>query len=308
MEDHPKDVPATSDVVRPAVDGSSKFQPPSVWEHPELGLRKQLISFSFHSIDHPTELSECLVRFEDVLGLGNRESNYLSQPGEEQLVQMGSGETAVDFLIDRVVQQMYAGESSRINILTQGGDTIEFTLTLIEIRSSGYLYQLSPKEMLHWALAQKNHGVAMFKKWPAMAQRYFNQAAKGLISFKPFDVVTVEKDGISGEELYDLHDVVCLNVAACLLKERRYEDVLHVLQDATERTSDGVAGRLVSEKAVYRRALAHFHLKQLDEARTQIERINYSQNREQLALWKDIVKEQTVYQGNYARMVRKMFD
>lgn len=290
------------------IEEDAVFRPPVEWQKPELGLTKKLLCFSWVSIDLPTELSECLVRFDDIDGLGDRESAYLSLEGP-RVIQLGSGVTAVDFLVDIVFQHMYTGETSRVFIKTKSGDMIQFTATLLSIQTSRYLYQLSAKEMLDWALEQKNQGVAMFKKWPSIAQRYFNRAAKGLISFKPFDAINAEESDISGKQFQDLHDSVCLNIAACLLKEQRYEDVLHVLNESTDQPTDisNESDRPISEKAVYRRALAHFHLKQLDEARTQLERVNYGQNRDLLALWKKIVQQQSEYKDNYAKMVRKMF-
>lgn len=289
-----------------ASNSALKFTAPTEWQNAELGVRKKRLSLHWHSIDHPTELSECLVRFDDVRGLDDRESDYLRSVEAERLIQIGNAITGIDFLIDIVLQQMYTGETSRIEIDTRNGSQIAFTATLLKILSARYLYQLSAKEMCEWALARKTHGVAMFKKWPSMAQRYFNQAAKGLISHKPFDAA---KHGIAGHELQDMLDAICLNIAACLLKEKRYDDVLHVLADEATAGdgNDGPSRRTVSEKAVYRRALAHFHLNQLDEARTQLERVNYAQNRDQHALWKTIVQQQSEYQTNYAQMVRKMF-
>lgn len=309
MADNETDVSAVHEGVSPQSvnEKESVFRPLNEWFKPELGLGKKLINYSFVSIDHPTELSECLVRFGNIQGLDGRESNYLFVEAD-QVIQVGSGVTAVDFLIDIVVQQMYMGETSRVYIVTKKSTTINFTITLLKINTSRYLYQLSAQEMLQWALAQKNQGVLMFKKWPSMAQRYFNQAAKGLISFKPFDALITDDDATTGKELQDLHDSVCLNIAACLLKEQRYEDVLHVLRESTERTgSKNEPDPPISEKAAYRRALAHFHLKQLDEAKAQLDRVNYAQNRDLLSLWKQIVQQQTEYNTKYVKMVRKMF-
>lgn len=309
MANNETDVPAIYGRVCPEyIDEDAAFRPPADWQKPELGLRKRLLCFGWDSIELPTELSECMVRFDDIEGLGDRESNYLAAE-QVLMIQLGSAVTAVDFLVDIVFQHMYVGETSRVFIKTNSGDTIEFTATLLKIQTDRYLYQLSARETLQWALEQKNQGVVMFKKWPSIAQRYFNRAAKGLISHKPFDVIDPDEDGVLGKELQDLYDSVCLNIAACLLKEQRYEDVLHVLRDSTDTPNTGSeeSERKISEKAVYRRALAHFHLKQLDEARAQLERVNYAQNRDQLALWKQIVEQQTEYNDNYAKMVRKMF-
>lgn len=309
MASHPTNVPAAYDGVEPEfIDETAIFRPPVEWQKPELGLRKHLLLFSWVSIDHPTELSECLVRFDDIEGLGGRESNYLCDEGA-RVIQLGSAVTDVDFLVDIVFQHMYTGETSRVYINTKNGDTIVFTATLLAIQTARHLYQLSAKEMLQWALAQKNQGVAMFKKWPSIAQRYFNLAAKGLISFKPFDAIDPAVEGISGAQLQTLHDNVCLNISACLLKESRFDDVIHVLGDLTQIPEAGSdkSARMMPEKAVYRKALAHVQLSQLDEARELVECVDYAENPDLFNLWTVIVRKQSEYNEHYAQMVRKMF-
>lgn len=283
------------------------FRPPAEWEKPELGLSKKLLDFTWLSINRPTEFSEALVTFDDVVGLNNRQSTYLT--GQQTLIiHLGESDCPVDFLINIVFLNMYEGETSRVSIKTKSGDTIEFTASLLSIRETRYIYDLSPKEMYEWALEKKNLAVNMFKQSSSISQRYFNEAAKGLISHKPFDAISLEQGGIAGEQLQDLLDNICASLSACLLKEKRYEDVIYVLRDLTERTfnkDEPIPPHI--EKGIYRRAVAHCSLKQLDEAQTQVERLNFQRNAEINKLWKQIVQQQTEYKDKYADMVKKMF-
>lgn len=278
-------------------------QPKARWQCDKLGIRKELIDFKFVSVQKASVLSQCFVCFGNVEGLANRESVYLNQE-TEQWIRLGHARTPLDYAIEVILQEMFAGERSNVFVSTKTGESVSFSISLIEIQFGGYLFELSAKEMYEWASANKDNGVAMFKRYPSHAQRYFNDAAKGLISYKPFDGLTEEEHGITGDLMQTLFDQVSMNVAACLLKEQRYDEALSVLLEMTDRPDNGSP---LPEKAIYRRALAHLHLKQYEEAKEQLERINYKQNHEMMALYNRIVAEWNLYKNSYSNMVKKMF-
>lgn len=271
----------------------------SEWIDEERGLRKVLIAFNYSSMDKASELSECLVEFIDVVNLCGRESEYLNEPNEK-LIRIGDAATPIDCCVEIFIKQMFVGELSRCCITTKSSDCVEFSIKLKKINSIRYFYELSPIELYHVASKYKETGVKMYKKYPKFAQNYFNLAAKLLISLKPFDTLSESFDQeIDHESIQNLHDATYVNIAACLIKQNRYEDVIYVLKDLTE--------RIFNEKAIYRRALAHFHLKQYDEAKQQIERLNVKDNHEFHALYNRIVNEMREYNEMYANMVKKMF-
>lgn len=283
-------------------------RPALLWTDERLGLSKELLDFDFVAMEKPSELDVCEVTFADRLHCDGRESDFLPVLGAEEdgsearnvaVVSMRRARTPLDCMLAIVLREMMPGERSRVRIVTVAAITIQMTVELREIRKQPkrYLHQLSPIEMFDWATEQKESGVALFKCSAAQfAQAAFSDAAKGLISLKPFDKLT----DVKPERAQQLYWNVCQNLAACLLKEARYEDALYVLLDVTNAPD-------APERAIYRRSVAHFHLRQLDEARTQIERLNYAQNPEQRTLHEQIVKEQGKYSSEYSNMVRKMF-
>lgn len=274
------------------------------WNDEKRGLRKVLIAFNYTNMDKVSDLSECLVDISDVSNLHGRESEYLSDTGE-RLIRMGDAVTPIDCFVEIFIRQMFVGELSRCCVTTKTDEQIEFTIKLMRIDCPRYFYELSPKELHEIASKYKEQGVKMYKKYPAFAQNYFNLSAKLLISLKPFNTLDSReanesfKHQIDEQSLQTLHDGICSNIAACLIKQNRYEDALYVLNDLTERTNN--------EKGIYRRALAHLSLQQYDEARQQIERLNFRENHEFHALHNRIVSETKEYNERYAHMVKKMF-
>lgn len=280
---------------------------PTDWTDERRGLRKILISFAYTSVDKASELSECFVDIIDIVNLNGRDSEYLSET-KERLIRMGDALTPIDCYVEIFLKQMFVGELSRCSITTKSNEQIEFTLKLKAINSIRYYYELSPNELYDVASKYKENGVKMYKKYPEFAQNYFNLSAKLLISLKPFDSLNDRKGdspkpdknhGIDPNLLQTLHDGVCLNIAACLIKQNRHEDVLYVLKDLTERT--------FNEKGIYRRAVAHLSLKQYDEAKEQIERLNFKENHEFHSLHLRIMSEMKEYNKRYENMVKKMF-
>lgn len=277
------------------------------WTDEKRGLRKILIEFNYTNMDKASELSKCLVEIIDVTNPSDRESEYLSAGAiTDKWIQIGDATTPIDCYIDIFIKQMFVGESSRCFITTKRDDRIEFTIKLKEIQSNEYFYELSPKELYEVASKYKENGVKMYKKYPEFAQNYFNLSAKLLISLKPLKD-TSENDlaqrdinqKVDLKLIQSLHDGVYLNIAACLIKQNRYEDVLYVLKDLTDRSNN--------EKGIYRRALAHLNLKQYDEAKQQIERLNFKENHEFHNLHNRIVSEMRDYNEKYVNMVKKMF-
>lgn len=284
-------------------------RPEPVWLNDNLGIQKELLTFKFISMQRPSIRSKCRVILSNYAVNGgsdaganssSRNSSYLDRSVDcEQWIQLNTARSPLDFIIELVLQQMLAGEKSRCSVRTKCGEIIQFDIELCEVIFVGYLHQLNLVEMYDWAAATKANGVAMYKEYPKFAQRYFNDAAKALISFKPFDDAD-EEHGVTMAKVQTLFDSVCMNVAACLLKEGRYDETLAVLVEQTDRSDP-------MDKACYRRAVAHLNLKQYEEARQQLERFDWKHNREAAALHENVMQQWSAYKDTYSNMVKKMF-
>ncbi|GAB0097711.1 short-chain dehydrogenase TIC 32, chloroplastic [Sergentomyia squamirostris] len=250
-----------------------------------------------------SELSRCLINVSSIEDLNNRESDILSPRDREEIwIDLGSAKTPLDCYIEIFLREMLTGEKSRCIVSTKSGETVSFTIKLLRIDFRGYLYELPAREMVNLSKKYKENGVAMFKKYPLFAHDYFSRAAKCLLSLGPLqkDNQHPPLEDVAPEELQELLENNYSNIAACLLKESRNEDVINVL-NFTRRDHN------VQEKALYRKAQAHFNLKQYEEAKTDLERLNYRDNREALALWNKNQAEWKKYDEKYAKMVQKMF-
>lgn len=275
------------------------------WTDEKRGLQKDLITFEYQSMTKASDVSKCLVTISDVSGLrDNHDTEYLrSDSSIEHWVHLGDACTPIDYYIEIFLKQMLIGEISRCTIKTKSEHSIQFVLKIIRIEFGGYFYSKSVTELVHTVQHYKENGVKMFKKYPLFAHEYFSRAAKLLISCLPFDTLnerTMDIEESSPEFLEELLDTIHMNLAACLLKEKRYDEALHVLK-FTDRIEN------VPDKAIYRRAIAHFHLGQLDEAKLILERINYKEHKECNALYQTVVEKWKLSNDKYTQMVRKMF-
>ena len=297
MDNQQENVRAKYDVNKHLVD--------KVWTDEAKGLRKELISFRYNSIVKASELSKCCVEILDVQNPNPEKykKNYLLMIGEEFWVKIGHAVTPIDCYVEEFLKQMLINETSKCFITTKSSGTIEFTMRLKEIQFEGYFFEQSASKMYELAKLYKENGVKMFKDYPLFAHNYFNLAAKCLLSFNPFtDIQDVLEDGckIKKEDFEELLQNIYLNIAACLLKQQRYDDILHVLKFAMDQTEP-------SEKAVYRLALAYFHLNQFENAKNTIERINYKNNKDLVQLMANVAKYWKADNDKYSNMVKKMF-
>lgn len=271
------------------------------WRNDDLGLSKKCISYNYKSMAKASDCSKCFVRISNVECAPPRQSNYLSQQQEWFWIEIGAAECPIDICIEHLLQKMMSGETSKCGIQTKNDERIEFIIELSDVKFGGYLFELSPKDLYAYAKRLKDAGVKMFKQWPRFAHDNFNRAFKCLHTIKPFTEMNEE---ISTDQLQQLYDKTISNIAACLLIEQRYEDALDVL---TEINADNRNCQQM-EKILYRRALAHFHLKQFDEAKNELEKMeNFRLTKEFVQLHDNIATEMKKYNDTYASMVKKMF-
>lgn len=277
-----------------------------IWTDDTKGLHKEVICFRYCTVVKPSELSKCLIEIIEIHNLNaeNYPTKYLKEEniGKEFWIEIGHSLTPVDCYIEEFLRQMFTNETSKCTIATKSGVEISFTMSLKKIEFGGYFCEQSASKMFDLAKLYKDNGVNMFKEYPFFAHNYFNLAAKCLLSFNPFDDIrdVLTDCQLTRKDFEGLLQIIYLNIAACLLKQKRYDDILHVLNYINEQKEP-------SEKAVFRLATAHFHLQQFEKAKVTIERINYKNNKALAELMVNVQESWKVDQSKYSNMVKKMF-
>lgn len=251
-----------------------------------------------------TILSTITFEVADIENAEGVESKILTAGVGEQVHKMGTGETEVDCHIEVFLMKMLIGEHSRCYVERKSTKKIlNFTIRIKAIEGCKHVHQLNPVEIVALAGQYKESGVRMFKQWPHNAHLYFGRAHKLLHSFpgcKRLNECTMEKEGIDGTAIDALMQNLRHNLAACLLLEERYEAVVKILDDNVVDT--------VSEKAMYRKAQALYHLKRYKEAEKCFTALPQWQDNPALAKLSDMIRKQAVKEKDaYAKMMKKMF-
>jgi hypothetical protein len=203
-----------------------------VWEDEKKGLRKELINFKFVSIVKASELSNVNVDFFDIQNLNNHKSNYLKEESNVW-IEIGHSVTAIDCYVEEFLKQMLINETSKCSIKSKCTGEINFTVRMKKIEFGGYYHEQSPTQMFQLARLYKENGVKMFKEFPLFAHNYFNLSAKCLLSFQTQDVdydELLKESSVTKKDFDELLQNVYLNIAACLIKQERFEDILSILE------------------------------------------------------------------------------
>ncbi|XP_052857800.1 uncharacterized protein LOC128265657 [Drosophila gunungcola] len=277
------------------------------WEDKSRGLAKKVLDVQFTEMEKPTTVSTVEFSVNNkCANLGGRPSKYLSSDESSKYPQlhsleMGTSLTAVDCYVELLLQQLVPGETAACSITSKTGEIIEFELKLERIVKNTQVEKLDAAQIYKVALRLKESGVATFKTFPKFAFDYFVRAAKLLITYKPFNQLTKKTNGINGQEVETLFIQIQTNLAACLLQEKRYEHVIYHTQFVE--TEEGP-----SEKGIYRRALAYYHLKEFAKAQATIERLpNYEEKREFSKLRDNIAASWKDSNAHYKEVVQRMF-
>lgn len=274
-----------------------------LWEDEKRGLRKELVSFQFHTIVKANDLAKCLVQVWEVRNWEpeRHQSHYLRTLNEEFWVELGSAVTPLDCYLELFLKQMMVNETSKCLVKTKSS-TIEILMELKTVESSCYYHEKSAQDMFQISKKYKENGVKMFKEFPLFAHDYFNRAAKCLLSYSPFDGIDdfLVGSGIYKKDFEDLLENIYLNISACLIKQGRFDEILHVLKFVASQEHP-------SDKAIFRLATAHFNLKQFDLAKNAIERIDYKHNKELVQLFGKVQEHSKADDVRYSQMVKKMF-
>uniref|UniRef100_A0A182J980 Bride of doubletime-like TPR domain-containing protein n=1 Tax=Anopheles atroparvus TaxID=41427 RepID=A0A182J980_ANOAO len=195
---------------------------------------------------------------------------------------------------------MLTNEESKCSIRTKANE-VTFIMKLLRIEGQKYYYEQDVQDMLDLVKRYKENGVKMFPKYPLFAHAYFSRAAKCLLSWAPIEELDLPAEGTwTKEGLRSLLETLYLNIAACLIKENRYDEVLYVLRYTNEQESPSV-------KATYRKALAQYKLKQFAKATTTLQKIDYASSKECAALHKQIIHARQQDDSKYNAMIKNMF-
>jgi len=270
------------------------------WKLETKGLRKKVLAIDFKALDKPDQVSKVVVRIDQVQNLNGRPSKFLLSPEESTELEMGTALTPVDYYVELLIRQMIVGQQALCSIRTKN-DEISFVVTLEDILESQEIQKLNVKEMYILALRYKENGVIMFKAYPQFAHDYFSRAAKCLISYKPFDNLSLKQDGVAQSDMQSLFLQIQTNLAACLLLQKRYEDVIYQTRFVMTMAEP-------SEKSIYRRAMAFFHIEDFEQAQKTIEKIpNYQEKKEFLQLYLRIAESWKSSNDRYKHVVQRMF-
>ncbi|XP_023300906.2 peptidyl-prolyl cis-trans isomerase CPR6 [Lucilia cuprina] len=274
------------------------------WKLERKGLYKKVQALEFTKVEKPHQVAKVIINVEKVENLKDRETQWLDANtlNKDQIMEMGSALTPIDYYLEILVQQMMLGETAECTIKTKTpGEDVKIVLTLQEIKQTKGIQQLTVPEMYELASKYKENGVKMFKKYPIFAHEYFAKAAKCLISYKNFEGLTKKRDGVAGKDMQELFIQIQTNLAACLLNEKRYDDVLY-------QTSFVDTLNAPSEKSIYRRAMAYYHMHEYELAQKTIEKVvDFKDKKEFANLYQKTKDSWKNSNAQYKGMVQKMF-
>ncbi|KAH8403454.1 hypothetical protein KR215_010618 [Drosophila sulfurigaster] len=274
------------------------------WNDRVRGLSKKVLNLQFQHVEKPLTNSTVLFEiYKPCANLDGRPSKYLgsNKIHMPQILEMGTAVTPIDCYLEILLQQFLPGETAACSIATKSGECLQFELKLERIISNTAIEKMTADEVFKLSLRYKDNGVVMFKPHPKFAFDYFVRSAKLLITYKPFDKLEKKTNGMDGIEVEKLFVQVQTNLAACLLKEKRYEHVIYHTEFVE--THDNP-----SEKSIYRRALAFYCLKEFEKAQKTIERVpNYEEKREFVKLLENITSSWKTSNAHYKQVVQRMF-
>lgn len=275
---------------------------PRVWRDHELGLVKVNLGLEFVSMAKATLTSTVTFELEQVDIEEGLESCLLRGPPGVREYKIGTAETPIDCYVEVVLSRMLIGEYSRCHMERRTSKKmISFTIRVKGIKSRRHVHQLTTKELFTLATDYKERGVRMFKKWPIFAHIYFGRAFKLLNSYPDYKCMydcSLEEDGIDGKEVMTLVHNVRHNLAACLMLEKNYGEVICLLDHPDD---------VRAEKAMYRKAQALYHVKRYEDALECFQELDWEQNPAMVKLNAMIRQEMVKESQEYTKMVRKMF-
>nr|XP_033772997.1 FK506-binding protein-like [Geotrypetes seraphini]XP_033772998.1 FK506-binding protein-like [Geotrypetes seraphini]XP_033772999.1 FK506-binding protein-like [Geotrypetes seraphini]XP_033773000.1 FK506-binding protein-like [Geotrypetes seraphini] len=268
----------------------------SPWASPDGTFTKTILVQGM-GVAKPKEGSLCHVRLDREEG-GASAGLFRCTTGQWTELILGEGDVPTDAVLDQCLETMLDGEVCRVQVsATQNSRSCTFNLSLAGFTCVQDSWKMPFEEKWNLALRDKERGTQNFRQgnaWGA-AQRY-GRALRFLVS------VTAAVPLEMAEEYDRTKMALYANLAACQLRLGQYENAARNCDKALEREPRTI-------KALYRRAVAHAALNELEKAGVDLQEVlrlepgNVAAQRE-LRRLTEKVREQD---AEMAKKMRKLF-
>lgn len=238
-------------------------------------------------------------------------------------IKIGSSSTELDRALEIALLDMYVAERSEIIlsasnrsrkirdqavlpepcikciVVLQSATSSRLTNLNIEEDSSLACLSANEEDKYETALAEKNCGVALFKKQQFVdAFHRFSAGAKILMTLDSFILDGVEIN----KEISTLYSTLCSNMAECQLKENNPSHAIILCKKSLDHDPRNV-------KALYRQAVASWSLGDVEQADSLLIKLLEFDSRNLAAkrLHKEVKDKLKSYDDEYSRMMRRIF-
>ena len=246
------------------------------WWPPDKSFSKVIVTKG-EGLYNPSDGSLCTVTINKFQPDTVTEEDIGYPVEKETEVEIGEGDTIISGILDHVLETMKIGEVCKVEFSvpkdevpkdedqqeteSESGCSCEFRIELKDYKRNVESWDMEQEEKLNMAKYHKNKGVELHKKGnKKFAFNRFSRALKLLIAMGPVDCVPTEL-------LADYRYLKCtcyLNLAAEQLIHGQYEFVVENCTQALELDSNNI-------KALYRRGQAYLKLKDIDNAKLDLE-------------------------------------
>ena len=279
------------------------------WESPDKAILKKIIKYG-SGISSPNTRSHCKIIIQDI-------SNLLD-PTQDQELKVVEGDV-LDYIIgeydsvftdfiDKSLESMKEGEKAEIEQtnLPENGFADElfprptlFNLELVTFERSKEYYELAQTEKLNIVKHSKERGSSLYKLNKIdRAFKRFSYAYKCLIAMgKESDI---EPDLISEER--DMKCVCCMNMAACFVKNKRWNNVVTHCTNGLKISPNNVKG-------LFRRAQAYYSLGEIRNAKEDLNKARELEpdNTAVKQLLKQVIDQEKKEDETLAKAMKKAF-
>ncbi|XP_029441755.1 FK506-binding protein-like [Rhinatrema bivittatum] len=235
---------------------------PSPWVSPD-GTFMKTVLVQGTGVEKPKEGSLCHVHLDlEAGGAPAGEGAFRCATGEWTELTLGEGDVPWDAVLDQCLETMLDGEVCRVRACpTRYSPGCAFTLGLAGFTPGRDSWEMTFEEKWSLALRDKERGTQSFRQGNAWgAARRYGRALRLLVS-----VATAVPPEV-GEEYGRTKMALHANLAACQLRLGQHENAAHNCDKALEREPCAV-------KALYRRAVAHAALNELEKAGVDLQEV-----------------------------------
>lgn len=248
--------------------------------------------------------SICIVKINNTIAIpGSLETNYLKNINQKPFkIFIGKALNLIDWMIEKVLLTMADSEYCECIILIDGIN-LSFKLLLVEVvHQTQFIHDMSISDIFTHAVSYKENGVKCFKAYPSVSHEMFSRAAKLLLTYLLTDGLdtTLNANTVEKPEIKLLYETLCSNLAACLLKKDRYNDVIDILNFVGDQDHP-------TEKNTYRLTLAYLNTKQLEKAKYILDKVNVKESKSLSDLSLQLQSSLKCESKTYASIIRKMF-